>query len=37
MCTPTVTENTAKLEPVTRDPFADSAPVVARPKGRRSR
>jgi hypothetical protein len=29
MCTPTVTENTAKLEPVTRDDFADTTARTA--------
>jgi hypothetical protein len=35
MCTPTVTENTAQLEPVTRDDFIDSpAPAIAQPQRR---
>jgi hypothetical protein len=35
MCTPTVTENTAKLEPVTRDDFIDSpARAIVQPQGR---
>jgi hypothetical protein len=37
MCTPTVTENTARLEPVARDDFADSAPVIALTQRRRPR
>jgi hypothetical protein len=33
MCTPTVTENTIALEPVTRDDFAQApAPAAARPR-----
>jgi hypothetical protein len=36
MCTPTVTESTAKLEPVTRDDFIGSPPpAIAQPQSRR--
>ena len=35
MCTPTVTETPAKLEPVTRDDFiASAAPAIAPAQGR---